>query len=82
MLSLHTAHTTFEHYMLPTQFGSGWAWLVLDGGELKIKKTLNAENPITSGDKPLLVMDVWEVRLTLEILKYTVSSDAAVSRAC
>jgi superoxide dismutase, Fe-Mn family len=43
-----------------TQFGSGWAWLVLDNGTLKVTKTLNAENPISSGQKPLLTMDVWE----------------------
>jgi Fe-Mn family superoxide dismutase len=43
-----------------TQFGSGWAWLVLDNGTLKVTKTLNAGNPITSGQTPLLTMDVWE----------------------
>jgi Fe-Mn family superoxide dismutase len=43
-----------------TQFGSGWAWLVLDNGTLKVTKTLNAENPITAGQTPLLTMDVWE----------------------
>jgi Fe-Mn family superoxide dismutase len=43
-----------------TQFGSGWAWLVLDGGKLKITKTPNAETPLTTGAKPLLVADVWE----------------------
>lgn len=43
-----------------TQFGSGWAWLVLDNGTLKVTKTGNAENPMTSGQTPLLTMDVWE----------------------
>lgn len=43
-----------------TQFGSGWAWLVLDGSSLKITKTPNAENPMVQGMKPLLVVDVWE----------------------
>ncbi len=43
-----------------TQFGSGWAWLVLDGGELKITKTANADNPLVHGQKPLLTIDVWE----------------------
>ena len=43
-----------------TQFGSGWAWLVLDGSSLKITKTPNAENPMVQGMKPLLVADVWE----------------------
>jgi Fe-Mn family superoxide dismutase len=43
-----------------TQFGSGWAWLVMDGSKLKITKTLNAETPITEGLKPLMTCDVWE----------------------
>jgi len=43
-----------------TQFGSGWAWLVADGGKLSVVKTGNAENPITRGLKPLWVIDVWE----------------------
>jgi superoxide dismutase, Fe-Mn family len=43
-----------------TQFGSGWAWLVLDGGTLKVTKTGNADNPLTAGQKPLLTIDVWE----------------------
>ncbi|MDC7674874.1 superoxide dismutase [Asticcacaulis sp. ZE23SCel15] len=44
-----------------TQFGSGWAWLVLGAeGKLKIVKTGNAETPFTKGDKPLLTLDVWE----------------------
>jgi Fe-Mn family superoxide dismutase len=42
------------------QFGSGWAWLVQDGGKLKIVKTGNAETPLTGGSKPLLTLDVWE----------------------
>ena len=43
-----------------TQFGSGWAWLVLDGGQLKITKTANADTPLAHGQKPLLTIDVWE----------------------
>lgn len=44
-----------------TQFGSGWAWLVLAGDKLEIRKTSNAETPLTeSGVTPLLTMDVWE----------------------
>jgi superoxide dismutase, Fe-Mn family len=44
-----------------TQFGSGWAWLVLENGSLKVTKTANAENPlIHAGQVPLLTMDVWE----------------------
>jgi Fe-Mn family superoxide dismutase len=43
-----------------SQFGSGWAWLVLDGDKLKIVKTANADTPLTKGLKPLLTVDVWE----------------------
>ena len=43
-----------------SQFGSGWGWLVLDGGALKVVKTSNAEVPFTKGQKPLLTIDVWE----------------------
>lgn len=43
-----------------TQFGSGWAWLVVDGGKLKVVKTANADTPIAHGIKPLLTVDVWE----------------------
>lgn len=44
-----------------TQFGSGWAWLVLDkSGSLKITKTSNADLPLVHGQKPLLTADVWE----------------------
>ena len=43
-----------------SQFGSGWAWLVLDRGNLRIVKTGNADVPLTKGMKPLLTIDVWE----------------------
>jgi Fe-Mn family superoxide dismutase len=43
-----------------TQFGSGWAWLVLDQGKLALRKTGNAETPISGGAIPLLTIDVWE----------------------
>jgi Fe-Mn family superoxide dismutase len=44
-----------------TQFGSGWAWLVAKGGKLEVRKTPNAETPLTEkGVTPLLTMDVWE----------------------
>ena len=46
--------------MAVSQFGSGWAWLVLDGDILKVVKTSNADVPLTSGMKPLLTIDVWE----------------------
>ncbi|MEQ8697078.1 MAG: superoxide dismutase [Bauldia litoralis] len=43
-----------------TQFGSGWAWLVLDGGKLKVTKTANADLPLAHGQTALLTVDVWE----------------------
>jgi Fe-Mn family superoxide dismutase len=43
-----------------SQFGSGWAWLVKDGGKLTVVKTGNADTPIAHGQKPLLTIDVWE----------------------
>ena len=42
------------------QFGSGWAWLVLDGSALKIEPTANQDSPLSSGKTPLLGVDVWE----------------------
>ncbi|MHB1205062.1 MAG: superoxide dismutase [Rhodospirillaceae bacterium] len=42
------------------QFGSGWAWLVLDCGKLKVTKTGNADTPLIHGQIPLLTLDVWE----------------------
>ena len=43
-----------------TQFGSGWAWLVEEGGKLKVTKTGNADLPMKHGQKALLTIDVWE----------------------
>lgn len=43
-----------------TQFGSGWAWLILKAGRLEIMKTTNADTPLAHGLKPLLTVDVWE----------------------
>ena len=42
------------------QFGSGWAWLVLDAGQLKITATPNAQTPLLGSQVPLLTLDVWE----------------------
>ncbi len=42
------------------QFGSGWAWLVLNDGKLEVLATANQDNPISQGKKPLLGIDVWE----------------------
>jgi len=43
-----------------TQFGSGWVWLALEAGKLKVVKTGNADTPLTKSVKPLLTIDVWE----------------------
>jgi len=42
------------------RFGSGWGWLVLEGGALKLVSTPNAETPLTKGQVALLTVDVWE----------------------
>ncbi|MBM3317753.1 MAG: superoxide dismutase [Candidatus Eisenbacteria bacterium] len=42
------------------RFGSGWAWLVLDGGKLEVMSTPNQDTPLSSGKAPLLTIDVWE----------------------
>ncbi len=43
-----------------TQFGSGWAWLIDNGGKLEVTKTANADLPLKHGQKALLTIDVWE----------------------
>lgn len=43
-----------------SQFGSGWAWLVLEGDRINTAKTSNADSPLTTGRKPLFTIDVWE----------------------
>lgn len=42
------------------RFGSGWAWLVVDGGKLAVTNTPNQDNPLMEGKTPILGMDVWE----------------------
>ena len=42
------------------QFGSGWAWLVLNGQQLKLEATANQDTPLSAGRTPLLGLDVWE----------------------
>jgi len=42
------------------RFGSGWSWLVLDGGQLKVLSTANQDSPIMNADVPLIGIDVWE----------------------
>lgn len=43
-----------------TRFGSGWAWLVDNGGTLEVTSTPNQDNPLMEGKKPLIGLDVWE----------------------
>jgi Fe-Mn family superoxide dismutase len=42
------------------RFGSGWSWLVLDGGRLKVLSTANQDSPLMEGQVPILGVDVWE----------------------
>ncbi len=42
------------------RFGSGWAWLVVDGGEIAITSTPNQDSPVMEGKTPILGLDVWE----------------------
>ena len=43
-----------------TRFGSGWAWLSVDGGGLRVESTPNQDTPLSEGRTPLLGLDVWE----------------------
>jgi Fe-Mn family superoxide dismutase len=42
------------------RFGSGWSWLVVDGGSLAVTSTANQDSPISEGKTPILGIDVWE----------------------
>lgn len=43
-----------------TRFGSGWAWLAVNNGELEVTSTPNQDSPLMEGKTPLLGLDVWE----------------------
>lgn len=63
---INTAFGSYEKFIEEfknagiTQFGSGWAWLVLNEDQLQITKTSNADTPLAHGLKPVLTVDVWE----------------------
>jgi Fe-Mn family superoxide dismutase len=64
--AIHEAFGSFEAFKEQfeangvAQFGSGWTWLVLDGGSLRLEKTPNQDSPVLKGQTPLLGNDVWE----------------------
>jgi len=43
-----------------TRFGSGWAWLIVDGGKVAVTSTPNQDSPLMEGKTPILGLDVWE----------------------
>lgn len=59
-------------------FASGWAWLVREGGELKVVTTSNADTPIAHGQAPLLALDVWEHAYYLDYRERRADHVAAV----
>ena len=59
----HVNHTMFWQIMAPKavgRFGSGWAWVVDNGGKIAIESTPNQDNPMMDGKKPVFGIDVWE----------------------
>lgn len=58
--------TSWDNFLLDLKnaglkhFASGWLWLVSQDGKIKIVSTANADNPLTSNLKPLMVIDLWE----------------------
>lgn len=64
--SINQAFGSFEKFAeafetaAKTQFGSGWAWLVVDNGKLAVTKTPNQDSPLSQGQIPILGVDVWE----------------------
>jgi Fe-Mn family superoxide dismutase len=64
--AIDTAFNNFDGFKMKftdtamKQFGSGWAWLVLDGKKLSIEGLPNQDSPLSSGKTPILGIDVWE----------------------
>jgi len=61
-------------------FGSGWAWLTLDGKSLKLETTPNQDTPLTAGRFPLLGLDVWEHAYSLKYQNRLVDYVAAFAK--
>jgi len=65
-VKINTDFGSFEKFITEfsraasAQFGSGWAWLVIQDGRLGVMKTGNADTPVAHGIRPLLTLDVWE----------------------
>ena len=57
--SVEEFKTAFET-AAKTRFGSGWAWLSVNDGQLVVSSTPNQDNPLMDGHQPLLGLDVWE----------------------
>ncbi len=66
LVAIEKAFGSFEKFTevfaaaAASRFGSGWAWLVVDGKEVSVMSTANQDNPITDGRTPILGLDVWE----------------------
>ena len=64
--AINTAFGSFDDFKsafskaAATRFGSGWAWLMVDGGGLSIVSTANQDTPVSDGKTPVLALDVWE----------------------
>ncbi len=64
--AINSAFSSFEKFKeefsnaAATRFGSGWAWLVVNGGKLEVTSSPNQDNPLMEGKKPILGLDVWE----------------------
>ncbi len=64
--AINTAFGSFDNFKAEftkaatTRFGSGWAWLIVDGGKLAVTSTPNQDSPLMEGKTPILGLDVWE----------------------
>ena len=64
--AIETAFGSFDNFRkefstaAATRFGSGWAWLTVDGGKLVVESTANQDSPLSAGRTPILGIDVWE----------------------